>query len=170
MPITTASSADIPVLVQLMNAAYRGDLSKQGWSSEADLIKGEHRTDDKVLEKLFETPGSAFLKYENDEGLIEGCVYLQKKENKLYLGMLTVSPLAQAKGIGRQLMAMSAIHAKENGCHAIFMNVISIRHELVAWYERQGYCKTGTTLPFTVDPRFGMPTQPLEFVVMEKEV
>jgi hypothetical protein len=48
------------------------------------------------------------------------------------------------------------------------MSVISARHELIDWYERKGYRKTGETKPFPVDDRFGIPTQPLEFVILEK--
>jgi hypothetical protein len=48
------------------------------------------------------------------------------------------------------------------------MTVISVRHELIAWYERHGYAKTDETKPFPTDPTFGIPKQPLEFVVMKK--
>ena len=84
--------------------------------------------------------------------------------------MLSVSPLVQAKGIGKQLMAAAEIFASEQACDSIFMKVISIRHELIAWYERQGYSNSGKTEPFPVDTRFGIPTQPLEFIILEKTI
>lgn len=170
MPLLKATSGDIPALVSLLNSAYRGDASKKGWTTEAHLLKGELRTDETTLQKLMQQPGAVFLKYTNEENETEGCVFLQKKETKLYLGMLSVSPLIQAKGIGKQLMAAAIDHAKQQNCTSVFMRVISVRHELIAWYERQGYHKTGETEPFPADDRFGIPAQPLEFVIMEKMI
>jgi ribosomal protein S18 acetylase RimI-like enzyme len=88
----------------------------------------------------------------------------------MYLGMLSVSPFIQAKGIGRQLMNTAEDYAKNHNCSSIFMKVISIRHELIAWYERKGYKTTGETEPFPADNRFGIPVKPLEFVIMEKKL
>src|ERR1700754_1965868 len=105
MPVTIANTTDIPGLVKLLNSAYRGDASKKGWTTEADLLEGDQRTDEPTLSELMHSAGSDFLKYTNEENEIEGCVFLQKRNNKLYLGMLSVSPLIQAKGIGKQIMA-----------------------------------------------------------------
>ncbi|MFI5129157.1 MAG: GNAT family N-acetyltransferase, partial [Chitinophagales bacterium] len=59
-------------------------------------------------------------------------------------------------------------YAKAHGCSCLFMKVISVRQELIAWYERKGYCKTGQTEAFPADNKFGVPTQPLEFIILEK--
>ena len=96
--------------------------------------------------------------------------FLKKKDRGLYLGMLTVSPLQQASGIGKQLLLASEVYAKENNCSYIFMNVLPQRLELTAWYERNGYHKTGETNPFPDDNKFGTPTQPLEFIIMKKNI
>lgn len=168
MTISKATAADIPSLVGLVNSAYRGEASKKGWTTEADLLKGELRTDINTLGELLDKEGAAFLKYTSPEGIISGCVYLQKQERGLYLGMLSVSPEMQAAGIGKQLLAAAMLHAKETDCRVIFMNVISLRTELIAWYQRHGYQLTGERKPLPDDNRFGIPTQPLEFVIMEK--
>jgi len=170
MPIATATAADIPALESLLNSAYRGDDSKKGWTSEADLIKGDLRTDAATLHQLMRTAGAVFLKSTNDQGEIEGCVFLEKKESKLYLGMLSVLPWIQAKGIGKQLMSAAESYAKAQNCSLIFMKVISVRHELISWYERKGYYKTGETEAFPAKSKFGIPTQQLEFLIMEKTV
>ena len=170
MPILPAVTEDIPALVTLLNSAYRGEVSKKGWTTEANLLKGELRTDEATLNKLMNLPEARFLKFVNEKNEIQGCVLLQKKETKIYLGMLSVSPLIQAKGIGKQLMTAGEMFAKEKACHSIFMKVISLRHELIAWYERQGYKRTSQTEPFPVDTRFGIPTQPLEFIILEKTI
>lgn len=170
MPISFAEGKDISSLVTLMDSAYRGEGSKQGWTSEADLFIGNKRTDEATISKLITKPGSVFLKFINEDGIMEGCVYLHKKESRLYLGMFSVSPVAQGKGIGKKLLAAADEHAKEQGCSSIYMTVITVREELIAWYEKNGYQKTGRVLPFPVDERFGIPTQPLELAVLEKHV
>ena len=101
-------------------------------------------------------PGSVFLKWVNENGVVEGCVLLHKKGSRLYLGMFSVSPLAQGKGIGKQLLNAADDHAKEHDCNLIYMTVITIRKELIAWYEKYGYRKTGRILPFPVDEKFGI--------------
>jgi ribosomal protein S18 acetylase RimI-like enzyme len=170
MPILTAQKEDIPVLVALINSAYRGEASKKGWTTEADLLEGEFRTNIATLSELMDKASSVILKFLSPEGTIAGCVYLDKQEKGLYLGMLTVSPGLQAGGIGRQLMQAAEQFARSNNCACIFMNVISLRHELIGWYERQGYQKTGETKPVPSDPRFGVPVQPLEFHIMQKQI
>jgi hypothetical protein len=77
MPIIQATLKDIPALEALLNSAYRGEGSKKGWTSEARLIEGDLRTDAGTLQKLMHTPGAVFLKYVNEENVIEGCVFLQ---------------------------------------------------------------------------------------------
>ena len=167
--ITLVTEQDIQSLDSLVNSAYRGESSKKGWTTEADLLDGL-RTDPDSLLKLIQDPDAAILKYTNEDGLIQGCVYLKKKQNKLYLGMLTVTPELQAKGIGKQLLAEAENYAKQNSCNFITMTVISVRHELIAWYQRHGYLPTGETEPFPTDPKFGLPKQELVFIVMEKSL
>jgi ribosomal protein S18 acetylase RimI-like enzyme len=118
---------------------------------------------------MMDKPGAVILIYRGETNAITGCVYLQQQDKKLYLGMLTVSPDLQAAGIGGRLLAAAEAHAKQSGCSSVTMTVISIRHELIAWYERHGYQKTGETKPFpSDDPSFGIPKQALEFIVMNK--
>lgn len=167
--IAPASQNDIPELVVLINSAYRGDGSKQGWTTEADLIGGL-RTDQEHLLETFLLPGTTFLKYTDEAGKILGCMRLQKQSDRLYLGMLTVSPTLQGKGIGKQFLLAADEHARREGCRAIFMTVFSVRTELIAWYERHGYYKTGETVPFQPNEKFEIVTQALEFLVLEKEV
>lgn len=170
MPIAIAQPTDISALVSLMDNAYRGERSKQGWTSEADLFIGNKRTDEENVTKLINKPGALFLKSTNEKGIIEGCVFLHKKESSLYLGMFSVSPSEQGKGIGKRLLKAADDYAKEQHCSSIHMTVITVRKDLIAWYEKNGYQRTGKVLPFPVDERFGIPTQPLEMLVLEKHV
>ncbi len=173
-PISPATQADIPLLNQLVNSAYRGDSSRRGWTTEADLLDGI-RTDEESLRAMLRNPKAILLKYEAD-GQLLGCVYLEKKGDEsenasLYLGMLTVSPDAQAGGIGNRLLAAAEQQARDWQCRIIRMTVIPQRHELIAFYERRGYRTTGETEPFPMnDTRFGLPKQPLSFIVLEKVI
>lgn len=167
--IYPAAEGDISLLNQLINSAYRGDSSRRGWTTEADLLDGI-RTDEDSLRTMLARADATILKYEED-GQLLGCVYLERKGTDLYLGMLTVSPDLQAKGIGRQLLAAAEAFARDRQCRAVTMTVIPLRHELIAWYERRGYRATGETRPFPMDdPRFGLPRQPLSFIVLEKSL
>lgn len=167
--ILPALPEDAPELSNLVNSAYRGDTGRQGWTTEADLIDGS-RTDAELLKAVIEAPGSVILKYV-ENGNIIGCVELRKEGDKLYLGMLTVNPTIQGKGIGKALLKASEDEARKQNCKAIFMNVLTVRKELIDWYVRHGYYDTGRRKPFAfTDPRFGFPRQQLEFMIMEKEI
>ncbi|AQG82272.1 GNAT family N-acetyltransferase [Spirosoma montaniterrae] len=169
LQIAAATEADIPALNRLVNSAYRGDSSRQGWTTEADLLDGI-RTDEDSLRSMLSNPRATILKCLQTDALV-GCVYLEQKADELYLGMLTVSPALQDKGIGRQLLAAAEEIAFQRHCRAITMTVLPQRHELIAWYERRGYTNTGETKPFPMDdPRFGLPKLPLSFIVMKKQL
>jgi GNAT superfamily N-acetyltransferase len=168
--ISKAEVSDVTALNFLINSAYRGESSKAGWTTEADMLGGQ-RTDEEDLKTIISKPDCTFLKYTNEGGEIIGCVRLEKHSEKMYLGMLTVLPTLQNAGIGKQLMHASEQFAKEQNCKSVYMQVIYGRNELVEWYERQGYSDTGERKPFPMsDPRFGIPKKELEFIIMEKQI
>src|SRR5262245_39736744 len=109
--ISTATSADLPELVALVNSAYRGESSKRGWTTEADLLGGV-RTDETSMLKLITDPGGVMLQCRNDNNELLGCVNLQRQQEQLYLGMLTVSPDLQGGGIGKALLKASEDYAR----------------------------------------------------------
>ena len=118
---------------------------------------------------MMQQKDSFILKYE-EENKILACVYLKEEDSKLYLGMLTVSPQLQNRGIGKILLKASEDEARKRNYNAIFMSVISQRTELINWYKKHGYYDTGKTKPFPEnDPRFGIPKTKLEFIMMEKK-
>lgn len=168
LKITTATPADIPALVALLNSAYRGEESKKGWTTEADLLAGDIRTDEATIAQQIADPHSDMLKCEDETGQILGCVYLKKNDDRLYLGMLSVQPGQQGRGIGKMFLRKAEEYAGEVGCAKIYMQVITARTELNEWYLRHGYAPTGERFPFNVDIRYGKPTQELEFMVLEK--
>lgn len=167
--ILPAVETDVVALNLLVNSAYRGDSSRRGWTSEADLLDGI-RTNEHLLLEMIRNPRITILKYVLD-GQLLGCVCLENKGSALYLGMLTVSPDIQAQGIGKRLLQAAEEYALSHQCQKITMTVLPMRHELVAFYERRGFQSTGKTHPFPADdPNFGLPKQPLAFIVMEKTV
>lgn len=170
LTISSYSDNDIATLVVLINSAYRGEASKKGWTTEADLLAGPLRIDEDTLTKTLHKEGATMLKVTNENGEILGCVYLTEQSGKLYLGMLTVSPELQSSGIGKKLLSAAEDHAKKINLDTITMQVVSVRNELISWYIRHGYHDTGERKPFPTDNNFGVPTQPLEFAILEKKL
>jgi len=165
--ISPSTILDAPELNQLVNSAYRGDSSRIGWTTEADLLDGT-RTDAAQIAELLESPDTTILKYVVD-GRIDACVELITEGSRLYLGMLTVRPTLQGKGIGKILLKAAEDYAIQHNCTSIFMTVITVRTELIDLYVRHGYQDTGVRKPFAfTDPRNGQPRQALEFMVLEK--
>jgi ribosomal protein S18 acetylase RimI-like enzyme len=165
--IAAATEKHIPQITALVNAAYRGDTSKKGWTTEAHLLEGI-RTDEGSIKSMLQKKEATILICTNDKNEMLGCVYLEKQKEEMYLGMLSVDPQLQAKGIGKKLLAASEAYAANSGTTAIVMSVISVRKELIDWYLRHGYRITGDKKPFPRDPRFGIPKQFLEFIVLKK--
>jgi len=132
--ITGATIEDARALSVLVNSAYRGDTSRAGWTTEADLLDGT-RTDAEALRDLIKTPGTTILKCIKDDQIV-GCIELRNETGKLYLGMLTVLPSLQGKGLGKDLMQAAEDEAIRQRCTSIFMTVISVRKELIDWYIR----------------------------------
>lgn len=170
MPVTLATLNDVSELTKLVNKAYRGDSSKKGWTTEAHLLDG-NRIDEETITGYFTTPGVHILKSKDDnEDQIKGCVYLQEKDDQLYLGMLSVDPELQAGGIGRRLLHEADAFALSLNIKTIGITVISTRVELINWYQRRGYKATGVILPFHVEKKFGIPRGKIELLVMEKRL
>ena len=170
MPITKATPADAAELTLLVNSAYRGTSSQIGWTSEAHLLDGI-RIDEPTMSEYLEARDTTILKYTDSNGKIIACVYLQVREGqRLYLGMLTVSPTLQANGIGRQLLHQAEVWAAKNDCETVFMTVITTRSELIDWYKRRGYIDTGKREPFHDTKKFGIPKGHIELMVLEKSV
>ena len=168
--IELAGAADVPALCELLNSAYRGEASKKGWTSEAHLIEGDTRATHASVEEVMQKPGSVFLKYTGTDQALTGCVNLQPHERGIYLGMFSVSPALQGGGVGKKLLAAAEEYARKMNIPTIYMTVISVRTELIQWYQRHGYRDTGERKPFPETEDSGKHLQPLEFMVLEKNV
>jgi ribosomal protein S18 acetylase RimI-like enzyme len=165
-----ATIDDAAELAALVNSCYRGDSSRKGWTTEADLLDGT-RTDTAEVETLITAHGSAFLLCVSN-GEVIGSVHLQQDGSSCHLGMLVVRPDLQGSGIGRRLMQAGEEFARgELGAVKMTMHVITMRRELLAYYQRRGYRRTGEIEPFHVDETHGLPkVEGIELELLEKEL
>lgn len=169
---TQADKSHVESLVALVNSAYRGESSKEGWTTEEKFLDGQ-RIDAEGILGIIEKENSVLLIAEDeDNGDLLACVHLEKQDAQCYLGMLTVSPSLQGQGIGKMLLGEAEALAQFWDCNKIVMTVISVREELIAWYCRHGFRDTKVKKPFPYgDERFGIPkVQGLEFTILEKKV
>ncbi len=167
--IATATAQDAEELNILINAAYRGEESKKGWTSEAEILGGI-RIDEATLKAMLDQGKGNIVKYTSEGGEILATVYLEIKVPVLYLGMFAVSPISQGKGIGKMLLSYAENFALNNGCDRITLTVIDTREELVDWYSRHGYIPTGNSIAFNdIEGRFGDPkVDAIDLIEMQK--
>jgi ribosomal protein S18 acetylase RimI-like enzyme len=161
-----AGRDDVPALVALVESAYRGDSSRAGWTTEADLLDGQ-RTDPAGVAEVLAGERSRMIVAEAAPGgaaasgdrAIVACCQLEHRGTHAYFGMFAVRPTLQGGGVGRAVLAEAERVARaEWGVTEMHMTVISARDELIAWYERRGYRRTGELSPFPYgQPRFGVP-------------
>ncbi|MFE5093318.1 GNAT family N-acetyltransferase [Streptomyces sp. NPDC056638] len=166
-----AADADVPALVTLIESAYRGDSSRAGWTTEADILQGQ-RTDPDGVREVVEAPGSRLLVVERD-GVLIACCQLEHRGDAAYFGMFAVRPELQGAGLGKVIIAEAERTVREVwGVTEMHMTVISVREELIAWYERRGYRRTGKLSPFPYgDDRFGIPQRDdLAFELLIKDL
>ena len=169
-----ATPTDAPAVSTLVNNAYRGESSRVGWTTEADLLGGQRTDADKVGDIIAASDQCVLLAVCHDiapcEETIVGCAHLTFHRDHVYFGMLSVSPSAQDKRIGRQLLAEIEAIAAARGLKRVVMSVIHLRHELIAYYVRRGYVPTGVIHAFPMqDPRFGLPkVEHIELLEFEK--
>lgn len=166
-----ATDADVPALVELIQSAYRGDSSRAGWTTEADILQGQ-RTDPEGVRAVVADPGSRLLVVERD-GAPVACCQLEHRGEAAYFGMFAVRPSLQGGGLGKVIIAEAERTVREAwGAREMQMTVISVREDLIAWYERRGYRRTGKMSPFPYgDERFGVPQRDdLAFELLVKDL
>ena len=147
-----ADKADAPRITAVINAAFR--------IAEQFFIDGNRITQAEVEESLMK---GAFLVAETDNNL-NGCVYVELRGERSYLGLLSVDPNTQQSGVGSRLMIEAERYCRERGSHAMDILIVNLREDLPAFYQKRGYAESGTT-PFPPD----VPTKvPCHFINMSK--
>lgn len=163
----TATDDDVPQVVALVESAYRGDASRAGWTTEADLLDGRRTDPERVREIVGDTAGRIVLA--ERDGTLVACFQLEHRGDHAYFGLFAVRPDLQGGGLGRaSLTEAERIARDEWHTSALHMTVIVQREDLIAWYVRRGYRRTGERRPFPYgDERFGLPRRDdLEFEVL----
>jgi ribosomal protein S18 acetylase RimI-like enzyme len=167
----TAGAGDVPAIVALVESAYRGEVSRAGWTTEADLLDGQ-RTDPAEVAQVIGEPGSRIVLAEDGEaGGVVGSVLVADEGDAVYVGMFAVRPGLQGRGVGSALLAEAERVARQELRRAAArMTVLAQRPELIAWYERRGYRRTGLRESFPYgNPRNGLPRRDdLVFEVLRK--
>jgi ribosomal protein S18 acetylase RimI-like enzyme len=166
-----ARPQDVPALVDLVESAYRGERGRAGWTHEADLLSGQ-RTDVQMAGAAVRDPAGVVLVAETG-GQILACCQLQRRDGYVYFGMFAVSPARQGGGLGRAVLAEAERFARDEwGAGELRMTVIVQREDLIAWYLRRGYARTGELSPFPYgDERFGVPLRAdLAFETLAKKL
>lgn len=168
-----ATAADVAAIVPLVESAYRGESSRAGWTTEADLLDGQ-RTDADWVASMIATDGTVILLARDPDGRLLACCELGAPKapgGPSYFGMFAVVPGLQGGGIGRAVLAEAErMAADELGATSMEMTVIVQRPELIEWYLRRGYRRSGLTKAFPYgDERFGRPRRDdLAFEVLAK--
>jgi N-acetylglutamate synthase-like GNAT family acetyltransferase len=163
-----AARADAPAIAALIESAYRGDESRRGWTTEADLIEG-NRTSVPEIAANIAAPNKRFVMAFEAAKLV-GCAMIKNDNGTGYFGMFAVKPTLQGGGHGKQILA----HAEQSirhlwACPRVTMTVISLREDLIAYYERRGYERSGTK-PFPFESEPGAKRTDFHFVVLTKAI
>ena len=167
-----ARRGDVDAGVALVESAYRGEVSRQGWTTEADLVDGQ-RTDAAAVAALLADHGTSLLLARRGGAVVGCCALSRRGERRARVSMLAVAPECQAGGVGRAILEEAARRARvELGATAVDLAVLAPRAELIAWYARRGFQDTGRTEPFPYgDERFGLPKRDdLVFVILERRL
>jgi len=157
--VRLATFDDIPALVDLINRAY---------VAEAEFVRGL-RTDRLDLRAKLSAPNTWFLVLDApaDEGVpqLAACVCLDCDGTRGHIGLLSVNPDLQGKGLGARMLKAAEQHCqREMCCPTIELDVVNLRTELFAFYEHMGFTRTGV-LPFPDESRL---IHPAHLVVMQK--
>lgn len=150
-----ASEFDASEIAALVNRAYRPSLHQRGWTHETDLVSGKRTSPEQVL-SIFGPQSSILVLCQ--EAMIVACVHIQRGESSAYIGMLATEPQWQSRGLGKNMLACAEQYAVEHFEATTFkMSVLSSRPELISFYERRGYVRTGHVESYPVSAGVGQP-------------
>jgi len=169
MKFAHANSNDIPAITSLINRSYRGESSRAGWTTEADLLSGKRIDETRLLQLLNETD-SLILIARSDETIL-ATIHAHREGDSVHFGLFAVEPTQQDRGIGKELLAYAESEAVQKwGVSSAIMEVITHRNELIAYYERRGYRNTGKITPFPKSNLWHQKVDSLELAELSKRL
>lgn len=137
--IRAAKVADIRAIVAVVNAAFAIETFVEGArTDEADILERMRRGDLVVAE--------------DDGGDVVACVHIERRDEHGFFSMLAVAPTRQGVGLGRMMVAHVEDQCRRLGCRDLTITVLSLRRELLPFYQKQGYVQTGTQPFHTAQP------------------
>jgi GNAT superfamily N-acetyltransferase len=147
-----ATADEASELTALVRSAYRGDESRAGWTTEADLLADERIDVEQMRDKIARAEAAVLTIRDPDENLVACCEVVDRGAGLAYFGMFAVRPTLQSAGIGGQVLAAAERYASERwDARRMEMTVIGQREDLIAWYLRRGYTRTDEHRPFPYD-------------------
>ncbi len=155
-----AELIDASAISELINSAYRGESSRAGWTTEADLLEGLRTNTQEIASIIKRDDAFILIGVLNDQIIATICCERQIAHGRYtaHLGMIAVKPTLQNQGHGAVIIqAAEAIASREWRVVGFYMAVISIRSELIAFYERLGYARTGEFKDFPVNSALWQP-------------
>lgn len=154
-----ADPNDADAVAALINHAYRPAPGEEGWTHESEIVAGP-RTDAVQVREVIKRPESVLLVAANKD-VIAACVHVERRGEDAYIGMLAVSPELQGQGLAKNMLERAERHAQQHfGVTRFVMVVVSTRIELINYYLRRGYHRTGESMDYPLNANAGLPKQP----------
>ncbi len=168
-----ANQDDAEKVTALIERAYRGPEAARGWSNEAHLLTGARTTGEEIMALIADHDARFVLAEISDpmEGdILAGCALIQKDGDGAYFGMFAIEPAMQIGGLGKALLAKCERAVRDLWASQFMaMVVISVRHELIEWYQRRGYSLTGQREAFPFGPGSGEIRRDFDLVELRKD-
>ncbi len=153
MILEAAQQKHIENICELVNLSYRG---AKGWTKETDIVSGDRISAGEVQALLSDPKAHLLVAIKNDEVL--SCVCVEENEDSAYIGLLAVHPRLQGSGIGKDILAQAERYASTTFKAVKYvMVVVSQRKELIEYYERRGYVRTGNIQDYPKHLNVGIP-------------
>jgi ribosomal protein S18 acetylase RimI-like enzyme len=164
--IRLAQTQDVDALIQLMNTAYRSNV---GWTHEQHIVAGE-RINQLQIQHMLESQNIQLYVLVHHQQLI-ACIGLTFMHNEVEIGSFAVAPNLQNSGYGKVLLEYAEQMIRQHSkIKTLSMSVLSVRHELIAYYERRGYVKTGRHFDYPINANVGIPLCELNLIELQKAV
>jgi len=151
-----ASQDQAQAIADLVNLTYRGET---GWTRETHIIQGD-RTNRQEVETAMSHPNAYFF-IANQLQNLASCIYVAKEKDCAYIGFFSVHPSLQGQGLGKYVLEQAEAFALRTlGVYKLVMFVVSQRPELIAFYQRRGYSRTGRIEAYPLHLGIGVPKVP----------
>jgi len=170
--LRAAVPADAEAMAALINRAYRGESSRAGWTTEADILTGVRTTVAELQERISQPQIRFFTAWQEQQLCATLCAEWQPAKSCVHLGMIAVEPQLQNRGLGKAMIFAAEHWASQQwGALIAQMSVIHLRHSLIAFYQRLGYQPTGEVRPFPAQSTLWQLQVPhLELITLQKSL